>query len=126
MFAVATVVCAAFVLFLRWSVFGLAMRALIQSRDASAIVGIDLDRVQLVTFCVGFGVAGLAGALISMTEQISPFMGFTFTIAAFDVIIHCGLGNHAGGIVACLILCIIDPYDSAFTSPHTRYNVSHV
>jgi branched-chain amino acid transport system permease protein len=120
MFAVATVVCAAFVLFLRWSVFGLAMRALIQSRDASAIVGIDLDRVQLITFCVGFGVAGLAGALISMTEQISPFMGFPFTIAAFVVIILGGLGNLAGGIVAGLILGFLDTYGVALTSPNYR------
>jgi branched-chain amino acid transport system permease protein len=120
MFAVATVVCAGFVLFLRWSVFGLAMRALIQSRDASAIVGINLDRVQLVTFCVGFGVAGLAGALLSMTEQISPFMGFPYTIAAFVVIILGGLGNLAGGIIAGLILGFLDTYGVALTSPNYR------
>ena len=119
-FAVATVVCVAFVLFLRQSIFGLAMRALIQSRDASAIVGINLDRVQLVTFCVGFGVAGLAGALLSMTEQISPFMGFPFTIAAFVVIILGGLGNLAGGMIAGLILGFLDTYGVALTSPNYR------
>ena len=113
-------VCAALTLFLRLNIYGLAIKALIQNRDAAAVVGVNVERVQLVTFSLGFGLAGLAGALISMTEQISPFMGFPFTIAAFIVIILGGLGNIPGGILAGLLLGFLEVYGGALTSPMYR------
>ena len=113
-------VCAALTLFLRLNIYGLAIKALIQNRDAAAVVGVNVERVQLVTFSLGFGLAGLAGALISMTEQISPFMGFPFTIAAFIVIILGGLGNIPGGILAGLLLGFLEVYGVALTSPMYR------
>jgi len=111
---------AAIILFLRFSYLGLAIRALIQHRTASRIVGIDVDRVQIIAFVVGFGLAGLAGTLIGVTEQISPFMGFPFTIVAFVVIILGGLGNLTGGIIGGLLLGIIETYGVALTSANLR------
>jgi branched-chain amino acid transport system permease protein len=64
--------------------------------------------------------AGLAGSLVSMTEQISPFMGFPFTIAAFVVVILGGLGNLVGGMVAGLLLGAIETYGVALTSASLR------
>ena len=116
-FVVAMVVCVGFAAALRFSVLGLAVRALIQNRDAALLVGVDVDRVQMVAFCLGFGVAGLAGALIGTMEQISPFMGFPFTIAAFVVIILGGLGNLTGSIVGGLILGFLETYGVALTAP---------
>ena len=89
-------------LFLSRSVAGLAMRAVIERREAASIVGVDVDRVQGLSFAVGFGSAALAGVLMSMLEQFSPFSGFPFTIAGFIVIILGGLGNVTGGLLAAL------------------------
>ncbi|MCY4237675.1 MAG: branched-chain amino acid ABC transporter permease [Rhodospirillaceae bacterium] len=108
------------VFFLRLSPLGLSIRALIQNRTASQIVGIDVNRVQLFAFVTGFALAGLAGALIGVTEQISPFMGFPFTIVAFVVIILGGLGNLAGGLLAGMLLGIIETYGVALTSANLR------
>lgn len=116
-FGVAFIVCVGLILFLRYSIFGLAIRALIQNRDATAIVGIDVDRVQLISFALGFGLAALAGALISTMQQISPFMGFPFTIAAFVVIILGGLGNMTGSLVGGLLLGLLETYGVALTAP---------
>lgn len=69
----------------------MAMRAVIQQRDAAALVGIDVDRINIQVFALGFALAALAGTLISMTQQISPFMGFPFTVSAFVIIILGGL-----------------------------------
>lgn len=121
---IALVVClglaASIVIFLRFSALGLSIRALIQHRTASRIVGIDVDRVQVLAFVMGFALAGLAGTLIGVTEQISPFMGFPFTIVAFVVIILGGLGNLAGGIIAGLVLGVIETYGVALTSANLR------
>lgn len=107
-------------LFLNRTVFGLEIKALIQHREAARIVGINVERVQMVAIALGFGVAGVAGALVSMTEQITPFMGFPFTIAAFVVIILGGLGNIAGGIVAGFLLALVEIYAVTLTSANMR------
>jgi len=108
------------VLFLRYSIFGLAMNALIQNRDASAIVGINIDRVQMMSLVFGFGITGLAGALISMMEPISPVMGFPYTMSAFVIIILGGLGNLWGGFLAALLLGILEIFGVALTGPEWR------
>ena len=107
-------------LFLSRSVAGLAMRAVIERREAASIVGVDVDRVQGLSFAVGFGSAALAGVLMSMLEQFSPFSGFPFTIAGFIVIILGGLGNVTGGLLAALLLGVIEIYGVALTSANLR------
>ena len=119
-FAVAVLLCGGVLAFLRFHVTGLAIKALIQRRDAAAIVGVNVERVQILALCLGFASAAVAGALVSMTEQISPFMGFPFTIAAFVVIILGGLGNIAGGIAAGLLLGVLETYGVAITSSAYR------
>ena len=113
-------VCLACVVFFRLSMTGLAIRALIQQPDAAALVGIDVERTRLISFSLGFAIAGLAGCLISMLEQVTPFMGFPFTIAAFVVIILGGLGNMLGGLAGALLLGVIEVYGVALTSTSMR------
>lgn len=112
--------CVAIAFFLSRSVAGLAMRAVIERREAAFIVGVDVDRVQWASFALGFGCAGLAGALISMLEQFSPFSGFPFTVAAFIVVILGGLGNLLAGLAAALLLGVIETYGVALTSANLR------
>jgi branched-chain amino acid transport system permease protein len=106
--------------FLNRSVFGIEIRALIQHRDAARVVGINIERVQMVAIGLGFATAAVAGALLSMTEQTTPFIGFRFTIAAFVVIILGGLGNIRGGIIAGLVLAFIEIYAVTIFSSEAR------
>jgi branched-chain amino acid transport system permease protein len=117
---VAGVVCIAVAGFLAFSATGLSMRALIERREAAHVVGVNVDRVQWLSFSLGFGSAALAGVLVSMLEQISPFMGFPLTIAGFIVIILGGLGNLMAGLVAALLLGAIETYGVAMTSATFR------
>lgn len=119
-FAVAAGLCAATYLYLRFNLFGLAVRGLIERPAAAEIVGIDVDRVRIVSFCAGFALAGVAGVLVSQTEQINPFMGFPFTITAFVVIILGGLGNIKAGLAASFVLGAIETYGVALTSANLR------
>ena len=108
------------VAYLRFSMFGLAIKALIQNRDASAVVGIDVDKVQKISLLIGFAITGLAGALISLLEPITPVMGFPYTMAAFVVIILGGLGNLWGGFLAGLLLGALEVFGIAVTGPEWR------
>jgi branched-chain amino acid transport system permease protein len=118
--AIAIAACAACVLFFRFARSGMAMRAIIQQRVAAALVGIDVDRINIQVFALGFALAALAGTLISMTQQISPFMGFPFTISAFVIIILGGLGNLMGSIFGALMLAGVEVYGITLISPSYR------
>ena len=118
--AIAGGTCISVALVLRHSVAGLAMRAVIERREAAFIVGVDVDRVQWASFAIGFASAALAGVLLSMLEQFSPFSGFPLTIAGFIVIILGGLGNVMAGLLAALVLGVIETYGVALTSANLR------
>ena len=117
---VGSIISIAAILYLRFSMFGLAMNALIQNRDASAVVGINVDRVQMSSLVIGFGITGLAGALISVMEPIIPVMGFPYTMSAFVIIILGGLGNIWGGFLAGLLLGFLEIFGVAATGPEWR------
>jgi branched-chain amino acid transport system permease protein len=117
---IAGAVCIAAVVFFRRSTLGLAIKALIQQREAAALVGIPLARIELTSLCLGFAAAGLAGVLVSMTEEISPFMGFPLTITAFVVVILGGLGNVLGSLLGGLLLGVLETFGVALTGPSYR------
>jgi branched-chain amino acid transport system permease protein len=114
--AVAGAACIGCMLFFRFSRTGLAIQAVLQQRAAAALVGIEADRINRVVFALGFAMAGLAGCLVSLSEPISPFGGFPFTISAFVVIILGGLGNLLGSLLGGLILGAVEVYGVALTS----------
>lgn len=117
---VASAACLACALFFRYARSGMAMRAIIQHCDAAALVGIDVDRINVQVFALGFALAALAGVLISMTQQISPFMGFPFTVSGFVIIILGGLGNLTGSIFGSVILAAVEVYGVTLMSPSFR------
>ena len=117
---IALILVIAITLFFRFTITGLALRALIQERTASALVGINMQRIFLVSFSLGFALAALAGGLVSMYEQILPFMGFPYTISAFVIIILGGLGNLTGSLVAGMLLGFMETFGIALTGPNFR------
>ena len=118
--AVAATACIACALFFRFTRAGMAMHAVIQQSDAAQLVGIDVDRINIQVFALGFSLAALAGALVSMTQSISPFAGFPFTIRLFVVIILGGLGNLMGSMIAAIILAAVEVYGTAILFPSFR------
>lgn len=113
-------VCLGIWLFLSLHPIGLAMRGLIDQRQAARVVGVNIDRVQLVSLILGFGTAAIAGVLISMSEQITPYMGAPLLIGAFVVAIMGGLGRIGGGIIAAFVLSSVETFGVALTSPSFR------
>jgi branched-chain amino acid transport system permease protein len=106
--------CLAILLFFRFTRVGLAVRAIIQNRDAARIVGVNLDHIYRLSFALGFGLAGLAGALISIYSQIWPFMGFSYTIVAFVIVISGGLGNILGGLLSAILFGLVETFGVAW------------
>src|SRR5262249_57179715 len=82
---------------------GRAMRAMSQNREACTVVGVDVQRVTLVTFALSAGLAAIAAALVSPLFNIFPDMGTALTLKAFAAagagrLCHRD-GGHAPGLV---------------------------
>ena len=99
-FVAAFVVAGALVAFLRYARLGQAIRATAQNARAARILGVDTQRVYATTFALNAAICGAAGALVAMTWIIHPYLGLTYTVRSFMIVVVAGLGNLAGVIVA--------------------------
>src|SRR3989442_14326 len=79
---------------------GRAMRAMSQNREACAVVGVDVQRVTMVTFALSAALAALAAALISPLFNIFPDMGTVLTLKAFAAVVAGGFGYVNSAIAA--------------------------
>lgn len=105
--AFALVICLVFYLFLSRTRMGKAIRAAAQDPDIAGLMGVKIN--QVLALCFGFGalMAGLGGALISMSYNVQPTMGFEYTMIALIVIVLGGLGSIPGSLVGGLILGLV-------------------
>jgi branched-chain amino acid transport system permease protein len=82
---------------------GLSARAVIMNEELARGLGIDTARVRLITFVIGCGLAGLAGALITPLSSVDPNMGVPWLINAFMLVMVAG-SSFLGLALAALIL----------------------
>jgi branched-chain amino acid transport system permease protein len=88
---------------------GKAMRAVAEDKDVAALMGIDVDRVIVITFAVGAALAGAAGVLYALLfRQVSFIMGFIPGIKAFTAAVLGGIGSVPGAMVGGLFLGIFE------------------
>jgi len=76
---------------------GIKIRALIQNREAASLLGLNISRTYKFVFCIGSGIAGLAGGLISPMLSVDPYIGNVYLIRSFFVVIVGGVGQLFGG-----------------------------
>jgi branched-chain amino acid transport system permease protein len=105
-FLIALFVLVALHLFLKRTYLGKAIRATVQDWEAASLLGISTDRVYLVSFLLGAGLAGLAGALVSVGYSVEPTMGLEWTLTSLIVMVLGGLGSFVGTFIAGLLLGI--------------------
>jgi branched-chain amino acid transport system permease protein len=110
---------------LRFTLFGKAVRAMMQSPMGAQLVGIDTAVLHPVVFGAGLGLAGVAGALLSMIYEISPSMGEPYTVTALIVITLGGLGSAAGSLLGGLLLGLVEAFGMHFTNPSLKMLLSY-
>ncbi|QTF94075.1 urea ABC transporter permease subunit UrtB [Halomonas sp. BM-2019] len=106
--AFALAVFAALVLIMRRTRLGLEVRAVTQNRAMARSMGIRATRVDILTFALGSGVAGLAGVALSQLTNVGPNLGQSYIIDSFMVVVFGGVGNLWGTLVAGLSLGVIN------------------
>jgi branched-chain amino acid transport system permease protein len=107
-FAIAVTFTIALFAFMRLSYTGKVMRATAQDRHASALMGIDTDRVYALTWAVGIVCVGAAGVLLAPIYPVYPTAGLQFVLIAYVAVVLGGLGDMAGALLASLIVAAVE------------------
>ncbi|MEN9814136.1 MAG: High-affinity branched-chain amino acid transport system permease protein LivH [Verrucomicrobiota bacterium] len=79
---------------------GLLIRASMQNRTMAACLGVRTERVNALTFALGSGLAGLAGAFLSQIGNVGPSIGQGYIIDSFMVVVVGGVGSLGGTILS--------------------------
>jgi urea transport system permease protein len=99
---------------LRYTRFGLEMRAVTQNRAMAASMGIRTNRVDALTFGLGSGIAGIAGVALSQIDNVSPNLGQSYIIDSFMVVVFGGVGNLWGTFVGSFVLGVANKFLEPF------------
>lgn len=86
--------------FLNRSVWGMRIRAVTQNRSMSDCLGIPTNTVDVLTFGIGSGLAGVAGVAVSLLGSVGPNVGSSYIVGCFMVVVLGGVGNLFGTILA--------------------------
>ncbi len=104
-------------LFVQRTQTGKAMRATSFDREAAAMMGIDVDRVIVVTFFIGSALAGAAGVFNGIAyQQIWPYMGFQAGLFAFIAAVVGGIGNLPGSVLGGLVIGLAQSFSIGYIS----------
>ena len=108
-------------LFIERTKIGRAIRATAENHETAALLGVDVNKVILVTFMIGSGIAGIAGVLDGIKNSgVSPFMGLSAAVKGLIVMLLGGLGNVFGAMIAGLMLGMIEILSAAYIGTTER------
>ena len=96
--------------------FGVQVRAIIRNPQMAAACGIDVKRVNALTFAFGSGLAGVAGVMMSGFKTVFPDMGSTLVVDGFLVVVTGGVGSIYGTILASGLLGEINALVALFSN----------
>ncbi|MFZ4765870.1 MAG: urea ABC transporter permease subunit UrtB [Roseimicrobium sp.] len=87
---------------------GQLIRAVMQNRNMAACMGVRTERVNMLTFGLGSGLAGLAGAFLSQIGNVGPSLGQSYIVDAFMTVVVGGVGNIMGTVISALGIGVVD------------------
>ncbi|GIX24643.1 MAG: hypothetical protein KatS3mg122_1874 [Caldimonas sp.] len=96
---------------------GSTIIAMAQNRQGAALVGIDPNRVAMLTFAISGALAAVAATLYAPINLIYPAMGHLVITKAFVIIILGGMGSVPGAIVGGLIIGFAESFGAFYISP---------
>jgi len=112
--------------FLRKTYTGKAIRATVEDWEAASLMGINIHKVYLLSFLLGTALAGVAGALVSVSFSVDPSMGMHWTLKSLIVMVLGGLGNFMGTFAGGILLGATESATGFFISSNYRQVVGLV
>ncbi len=116
-FLLSAVLMALLFLFLYRTRFGYALRASIQNPDAARLIGIDVERVQMITFGIGIALAAAGGMAYGATNAFNPASSYDLISRLLTIIVLGGMGSLRGALFASVIMLMIGNVIALIWSP---------
>jgi branched-subunit amino acid ABC-type transport system permease component len=113
-------------LFLKYSTYGVWIRATTQDRLMAQAMGIPVPRLLTLVFAIGSGMAAASGVLFGPLVGVNHAMGLDWVLKAFIVVVVGGMGNLVGSIAAAIFISLMEAYASLWVSPSQAIIVSFV
>lgn len=96
--------------FIKKSRIGKAMRAVADNKDMAEIVGISVKKIYAWSFVIGSAVAGAAGVLVGLEQNLEPTMGTNLIIKGFTGAVIGGIGSVPGAILGSFLLGLVENF----------------
>jgi len=112
---IAIIIFVLFVVILVWTLLqksslGLQVRAVTQNRGMASCVGISTRKIDMYTFGLGSGVAGLGGVALSQIGNVGPELGQLYIVDSFMVVVLGGVGKIAGTVAGAMGLGVLNKF----------------
>ncbi|MFA6269435.1 MAG: branched-chain amino acid ABC transporter permease [archaeon] len=101
---VAVVLLVLLYIFMKYTKIGKAMRAVADNKDVAEIVGISSEKIFAYSFILGSVIAGIAGILVGLEQNLEPMMGTNLMIKGFTGAIIGGIGSVPGAVLGSFLL----------------------
>ena len=115
-FIMAVVVMTALYLFLSRTDTGRAIRATAQNPDAAALMGVNVLRIDTITFGLGTALAAAAGVLLVPSLYVYPTVGEILVVKCFVIVVLGGLGSVPGAVAGGLLLGLVESLGAVYVS----------
>lgn len=111
-FGFSAVIIGAVFAFLRFTTFGMVVRAGMADRETVGLLGIDIDKRFTIMFGIAAAVAGVAGVMYAPINSPNYHMGMDFLVLSFVVVVVGGMGSLPGAVLAGFLLGILESFAS--------------
>ena len=115
-FVVAIGITTALYLFLARTDTGRAVRATAQNPDAAALMGVNVPRIEQITFGLGTALAGAGGVLLAPSLYLYPTVGEILSVKCFVIVVLGRLGSVPGAILGGLLLAVVESLGAVYVS----------
>ncbi len=116
-FVVALTIVVALLTVIKYTKIGKAMRMVAEDEEMASMLGIDVEKVHMITFGFGSLLAAAAASLLSPIYLIYPAMGWDPLLKAFAIVIFGGMGSISGTIVTGILFGVIEVLTGYYISP---------
>jgi branched-chain amino acid transport system permease protein len=113
-------------MFFRKTDVGIAIRATMQSKEAARLMGINVDKVYMLTFGLGGMCAGVAGGLLTLVYPIQPEVGELFCLLAFVICVIGGMGDFLGAVVGGFTIGLTESLAGFFVAPAYKHIIAFI
>jgi branched-chain amino acid transport system permease protein len=116
-FILSGVLLAVLYVFLYRTKFGQGIRATVQNRTAAELIGINVSRVETVTFGLGVSLSAAGGMVYGAVNTFNPVSGYDLISRLLVIIILGGMGSLSGALLASLFMLIVENVTAVVWSP---------